>query len=355
LEPLSIDDFIQEIKATSARGGKPQLLLFSAEHGTKQATRNVASNHAAMCLVELPSTTNFPTPLSGTEDYITVESGHLTGQGGKPHSENKGMRNDWYGFYRAMNLLLDEPTTRRILTHAYGQDFRLLPERGYYRSAPLENDLESTPEELIVHKDYPKWIRSKTEKVKVVTATCQAGQVAWVLLDQAEFHGIPAGGSCVGWFVSAVSPSSFEAYLEKVEQHLRRLRLGQLKSVNHDPQGHQPGYSALDAILLDFCKGSRPHLYESGKTIQAPHSMAANKFPVRQHRYLSPCAFTNIRGTPPLSDSTQEIMKRLETRGLDHVFRKVATDGPRNVDPSSFSDDALFRFFGIQPHFTGKA
>jgi len=349
LDPLSVEDFIAAIKDTNERGGKAQLLLFTPEKGKMEATRNVASNHAAMCTVDL-SITPFPTPQAGTETYITAEDGYQMGQGGKPHSENKYMRDDWHGFHLAMSFLLKDATTHRILIDAFGQDFRLLPERGYWRNASLTKDLQLSPEKLLVHKDHPKWIRSKTEQVEVVTAKCKAGQVAWVLLDQAEFHGIPGGGDCVGWLLSVVSPQKFEQYTEKVESHLNKLRSGKLKAVNHDPEGHQEGFTGLDALLYDFCKGSRPHLYESGKIIQAPHGMAASNFPARQHRYLSQTAFARIRGTPPC-DSVDVIMTRLRERGLASAFQKVAQAGPWNVDPSSFSDDALLRFFGIRPIF----
>uniref|UniRef100_A0A7R9ZEY7 Uncharacterized protein n=1 Tax=Pseudictyota dubia TaxID=2749911 RepID=A0A7R9ZEY7_9STRA len=210
-----------------------------------------------------------------------------------------------------------------------------------------------TPEKLLVHKDYPKWIRSKTEKVEVVTAKCEAGKLAWVLIDQAHFHGIPSGGSCVGWFLSAVSPDGFEQYLEKLENHLRRLRNGELKHVNHDPEGHQEGFSALDAIILDFCKGSRTHLYESGKTVQGPHSMASNKFDSRQHRYFTNDAFAHVRGKQSKCDSVEAILERLKKRGMAKVFQNAAKTETWNVDPSSFSDESLLRFFGAVPDLTG--
>lgn len=353
LEHLSTDTFCSSIVEMTHRGGCPQLLLFTSESDKEQeASRNVVSNHASMCVTKLPP--NFPLPQRGTETYVTSPDGYLTGGGGKAHSENKGMLDDWHGHRLAMNCLLSDDISLQILKKAFGEDFRLLPERGYYRNlAALDKDLRKNAEQLVVHKDDPKWIRSNTAKVEVVTAKCKAGQLAWVLIDQAEFHGLPTGGKCVGWFLSAVSPAGFQSYLAKVQNHLNRLRAGKLKHVNHDPVGHQEGFSALDSIIYDFCKGSRPHLYESGKTVQAPHSMAANKFTARQHRYLTRDAFENVRGGTEVgtivehSTSAAKAMRSLEERGLSSAFENAFGAGGWNVDPQTFSDESLVRFFDI--------
>ena len=45
------------------------------------------------------------------------------------------------------------------------------------------------------------------------------------------------------------------------------------------------------------------------------------------------------------------MMKRLEERSISYAFRNVVKAGPWNVDPSSFSNEVLLRFFGIQPRF----
>eukprot|EP00980_Cylindrotheca_fusiformis_P006776 scaffold1416_cov90-Cylindrotheca_fusiformis.AAC.2 len=350
LHPIPISIFVETIQDTKARGGNPQLLLFTACDGKQEATRNIASNAAIMCTLRLP--TGMPIPRRNTENYVTTVDGFETGFGGKAHSEKRGMINDWWGFYSAMSVLLEDSQVMEILQGAFGSDFRLLPERGYVRSSPLSADLNKTSKQLLLHKDYPKWIRSnRDEGVEVVTARCGPGELACVMIDQAEFHGIPSGGDCTGWFLSAVTPEAFQRYLDQLEDHLKKLRRGALSSLHHDPEAHRDSFSALDALILAFCKGSRPHLYESGKVIQAPHPMAAKHFPVRQHRYLTPRAFAVVRNkkTKECEESVSAIMRRLEGRGLAYAFRQAATSGPWNVDPSTFTDHALLRFFGIAP------
>jgi len=287
-------------------------------------------------------------PQMHTEDYITEPGAYLTGEGGRPHSENSGMVNDWHGWTNAMNTLLDSDTVKALFAAAFSTDYVLLPERGYIRNSKFKKDLVCPLSALSPHVDFPSWKRHPTTELNIYRIPCPVGKITLVCFDQASVHGVATGGHCAGWFISAVNKAGYVRYIIQLHALLTRLKADKLTKTHHDTLAihADPPLSAEECLRLDFVMGSRPHNYSSGKVVQAPHSMASKAFPYRTHKYLSATAFKHIRKKPRI-DMTG-VTKRLRERGLMDAFNNILRVAPQwNVDPTTYSPYFISKTVGV--------
>lgn len=328
--PLSLTK--QAVKSMT----RPQILICGPRVPEKDGFRHMASAGNVYTFT-VPGIV--PQPQKHMEDYITSDGAYLTGEGGRPHSENAGMVNDWHGWTDFMDTVLHNETVKDLFDFIFSEDYFLLPERGYVRNALPKKDLNCPLEALAPHVDYPAWKRCPDTELKIYSVPCLASKITFIVFDQADVHGVAQAGDCAGWFVSVVNRANHTRYLNQLDKLLTRLRAGKLKSGHHDPLilDQPEPVSAKECLKLYLVMGSRPHLYSSGKTVQGPHSMAARAFPVRSHRYLSAEAFKKIRRKPKVNMLT--VVENLKQRGLYEKFKQTLSIAPQwNVDPTQYSN-----------------